>query len=202
MSLDIRSTPPPRIHLVQLNKVLYGGLTSLDSDTFYNLVHCIAPSSFGILVGMELGQESYIPKQEKAITALPAALMSNNKAVAQVQVNGPFLAPSDFPEEDPAVAKDYFKELVTGDGLKLNLVSVVQHPCFEVKQDKVDAGFPHRPGHRIDISSAQHNRKVVFNYFSNPYLVSALFVAELQPNLLVVFIINPATPSPHQHVPP
>ena len=113
------------------------------------------------------------PQLEEAITALPAALMSNNKAVPQVQVNGPFPAPSDFPEEDPAVAK----ELVVGDGLKLNLVSVGQHPCFEVKQDKGDAGFPYRPGHRIDISSAQHNRKVVSNYFSNPYLVSALFVA-------------------------
>ena len=141
--------------------------------------------------------------------------------VVALSYMGPFLAPSVFPEEDPAVAEDYFKELtgsgaqqqqqvkaaqsalqpamellrtqlhqmfhevlankasrgpllawlseavarnskrtqlqanerlVAGDGFMLNLVSVLQHLCSKVKQDKVDAGYLHRPGCRIDIS--------------------------------------------------
>ena len=34
MSLDILSTPPPRIHLAQLNKVLYGGMISMVSNKY------------------------------------------------------------------------------------------------------------------------------------------------------------------------
>jgi len=131
---------------------------------------------------------------------------------------GPFLSPSVFPDEDPAVAEEYFKDsssgnqqqlvktaqaalqpslellrtqlhqlfhealankgsrgpllewiqtaitrntkrtqlqanerLVAGDGFMLNLTSVMQHLCFKVKQDKVDAGYLHRPGSRVDI---------------------------------------------------
>jgi len=132
---------------------------------------------------------------------------------------GPFLSPSVFPDEDPAVAEEYFKDctsgtqqqqvktaqsalqpnlellrtqlhqlfhealankasrgplldwlqaaiarnakrtqlqanerLVAGDGFMLNLTSVLQKLCFKVKQDKVDAGYLHKPGSRLDIT--------------------------------------------------
>ena len=118
----------------------------------------------------------------------PLTLATGLKMVALAYMS-PFPTLSVSPEEDCAVTKDYFKEL-TGSGEQQ------QHLRPEVRQDKVDTSYPHRPGFRIDISSAQHNRQVVVakdvtevlvftkgvsKYLSNPYLVYALFEAILLP---------------------